>query len=152
MDGVRATDRLYSCFRKSEALNLSFLNQVLHRAGHVFDRHVRIDAMLIEEIDVVGLQSLERGFGHVLDVVGPAIGPALLVTLELEPKLGRNHHLITHGCERFAQKFFVFERAVSFGGIEECNTAFYGRSDQRDRLLLIGGWTVTIAKAHTAKP
>jgi hypothetical protein len=60
---VRATDRLHSCFRKTEVLDLTFLNQVFDGAGDVLNRHVRVNPMLIEQIDVVGLKSLERRFG-----------------------------------------------------------------------------------------
>ena len=87
MDGVSATDRLHSCFRKPEVLDLTFLNQILYRCRHLFDWHVRINAMLIEEIDGIGVDSLERGFGDLLDVLWPAIGPALLGTLEVKPNL-----------------------------------------------------------------
>src|SRR4030095_4160624 len=48
LDGVRATNRLRSRFGKAEVLYLAFLNQILHRAGHVFDWHGGIDAVLIE--------------------------------------------------------------------------------------------------------
>ena len=40
-------------------LDLAFGDQVLDRAGDILDRHVRIDAVLIEEIDAVGPQALE---------------------------------------------------------------------------------------------
>lgn len=36
MDRVRTTNRLHSCFRKSEVLDLTFLNQVLHRASEQY--------------------------------------------------------------------------------------------------------------------
>ena len=47
LNGVGAADRLHSCFRKAEVLDLAWLNQFLHRACDFFDRHVRIDPMLI---------------------------------------------------------------------------------------------------------
>ena len=78
LDGVGATDRLHSCFRKAEVLHLTFLNQVLHRSRHVFDRHVRVDAVLIEQIDDIDLESLERGLGDLLDVLRPTIQAHLL--------------------------------------------------------------------------
>ena len=74
---VRATDGLHARFRKSEVLHLALLNQVLHRSRHVFDRHVRIDAVLIEQIDDIGLEALERGFGDLLDVLRPAVQSGL---------------------------------------------------------------------------
>ena len=46
-----AADRLCARFREAEVLDLALLNQFLHRARNVFDRHVQVDAMLIEKID-----------------------------------------------------------------------------------------------------
>ena len=48
-------------------------DQVLHRAGDVLDRHFGIDAVLVEQIDGVDLEPLERGVGDLLDVLGPAV-------------------------------------------------------------------------------
>src|SRR5829696_5589789 len=72
LNGMGAPDRLHACFGKAEVLDLAFLDQLLHRAGNVFDRHARIDAVLIEEIDAVGLQALERGLSDLPDVLWPA--------------------------------------------------------------------------------
>jgi len=35
------------------------LDQILHRPRHVFDRHVWVDAVLIEEVDRLDPESLE---------------------------------------------------------------------------------------------
>ena len=51
---------LCPCFRQSEVLHLAFLNQALHRPRYLFNGHVRIDAMLIEEIDGVDLEPCQR--------------------------------------------------------------------------------------------
>ena len=79
--GCTACARRIVCtpgFGKTEVLNLTLLNQILHRSGHVFDRHVRINAVLIEQIDRIGLESLERGFGDFLDVLRPTVQADLL--------------------------------------------------------------------------
>ena len=96
LDRVRAADRLHACFGQAEVLDLAFLDQVLHRAGHVFDRHVRIDAVLIEQIDALDLEPLERGLGDLSDVLRPAVQATLLARLriEVEPELGGDHHLL----------------------------------------------------------
>ena len=60
---MRAPDGLRAGLGQSEMLDLALADQVLHRAGDVLDRHVRVDAVLIEQIDGVGLEPLERGFG-----------------------------------------------------------------------------------------
>ena len=61
LDRMGAADRLRSRFRKAEVLHLAFLDEFLHRSRHIFDRHVGIDAVLIEEIDGIDPEPLERG-------------------------------------------------------------------------------------------
>ena len=58
MDGVRAADRLLAGLRESEKAHLPGAHQLGHRADDVLDRHGRIDAMLVEQVDVVGPQPL----------------------------------------------------------------------------------------------
>jgi hypothetical protein len=137
LDGVCATDRLHACFRKAEVLNLIFLNQVLHRPRNVFDWHVRVNAVLIEQINGVDLEPLERALGGLLDVLRPAVQarqtlhPAgVELRIEVEPELGGDDHLLAKGGEGFAYELFVRERTLDFGGVEECDAAFDGRPKQ----------------------
>ena len=137
---VCAADGLHARFGKSEVLHLALLDQVLHGSGHVFDRHVRVDAVLIEQVDDVGLEPLERGLDDLLDVLGPAVqGSPLASVLRIrrQAELGGDHHLVAERSERFAHEFFVGERAVDFGGVEERDAAFDGRADQGDPFLLV---------------
>jgi hypothetical protein len=53
---------------------------------------------------------------------------------------------------RLADEFFVRERAVGFGSIEEGDAAIDRGANQRDHLCLIAGRTVARAHAHTAEP
>ena len=55
--------------------DLSFRDQLLDRSGNFFDRHVRVAAVLIEEIDAVGLESLKRRVRDHPDTFRPAIEP-----------------------------------------------------------------------------
>ena len=73
LHGVRAADGLRARLGKAEVLHLAFADQLLDRARDVLDRHVRIDAVLIEQIDDVGLEPLERSLGDLLDVLRPAV-------------------------------------------------------------------------------
>ena len=73
LDSVCATDCLHSWFRKSEVLHLTLLNQVLHGSRNVFDIHVRINTVLVKQIDDIGLESPEGGLGDFLDVLWPTI-------------------------------------------------------------------------------
>ena len=67
-------------------LDLALLDQLLDGAGDVFDRHVRVDAMLVEQIDTIGLQALQRGLDDGANTLGPAV-QALTASPSLKPNL-----------------------------------------------------------------
>ena len=71
--GMRAADGLNASLGQTEVLDLAFPDQVLDRSRYLFYRHVRVDAMLIEEIDGVDLEPFQGGFGDFPDVFGPAV-------------------------------------------------------------------------------
>ena len=73
LDRVRAADRLHARLGQAEVLHLALPDQLLHRAGHVLDRHVRVDAVLVEQVDAVGPEPLERRLDDLPDVLGPAV-------------------------------------------------------------------------------
>ena len=50
-------------FGEAEVPDLALADQVLHRAGHVLDRNLRVDAVLVEQVDGVDPEPLERRFG-----------------------------------------------------------------------------------------
>ena len=148
---MRATNRLHARFGQPEVFDLAFANQVLHRARDVLDRNVRVDAVLIEQIDPIGLESLQRRVGDLPDVRGPAVQTRLLAALELEAELRRNHHLIANRAERFPDELFVRERPVGFGGVEERDATVNGRADDRDAFFPARGRPVAEADAHAAE-
>ena len=59
LDGVGAADGLDAGFGEAEVLDLAFGDELLDGAGDVFDGDLGVDAVLVEEIDVVGLEALE---------------------------------------------------------------------------------------------
>src|SRR5436190_18517976 len=105
-----APQRLHACFRKSEVPDFACLNQIFYGSGYLFNRHVRIDAMLVENIDAIGLQSFERGIGDLFYVSGTAVCAGLLsLRSKCETKLCGYHDLIAKRSDRFANKFFIRE-------------------------------------------
>src|SRR5439155_27305023 len=56
---VRPADGLRCCFGKAEVLHFALLNQILHRSRYVFDRHFRVNTVLIKQIDRVDLESFQ---------------------------------------------------------------------------------------------
>ena len=73
---VCAANRLHARFRQPEVLHLALGDQLLHRARDVLDRHLRVDAMLVEQIDGSVRSRLQRRLGHLLDVLRPAVEAA----------------------------------------------------------------------------
>jgi hypothetical protein len=55
------------------------------RARDLLDRHVGIHAVLIEQIDPIRLEPLERRVGDLADVRRPAVQPRLLPPSNLNP-------------------------------------------------------------------
>ena len=57
--GMGATDIRDARLRQTEMQHLALLNEVFDRTGDVFHRHLRVDAVLVEQINVVGAQALQ---------------------------------------------------------------------------------------------
>src|SRR5690349_4351932 len=102
-----APDRLRAGLREAEMFHLAALNQLLYRARDLLDRHVRIDAMLVQQIDGVQFQPLERTIDDLPDVLGPAV--EVWKCLHVESELRRDDHLAAYRGEGFAQELFIRE-------------------------------------------
>jgi hypothetical protein len=91
--------------------DLALGDQLAHCPGDVLDRDVGVDAVLVEQVDPVGLQALERRVGHVPDVFRPAVQAAALpgAGVNVEPELGCYHDLIAYRGEGLAGEFLGVE-------------------------------------------
>jgi len=87
MDGVRAPNGIGTGLRESEVSDLALRDQLGYRPRDVFDGHVWIDPVLVEEIDDVGAEPLERRVGDPLDLLGPRVGPDILPSMMSHPNL-----------------------------------------------------------------
>src|SRR5208282_4529527 len=136
LDGVSATNRLGSRFRKAEVLHLAFPNQLLYGSGHVFDGHFRVDTMLVEQIDGIDLEPLKRSLSDLFNTLRAAIRTneaGTSVRLEFESELGGDHHFPVERRKSFAHEFFVREWTIDLSRIEECYAAFHGATENGDR-------------------
>ena len=118
--------------------------------GYDLDGRRRVDAMLVEEIDDIRLETAQGGFCHGTDRLRPAVHARSDLTV-LEAELGGDHHLVAEGCQRLAEQFFVVAGAVGFGGIKESDTQLECAADQFDGGATLGGRTVAVAQAHAAQ-
>ncbi|KIU33349.1 hypothetical protein SR39_13140 [Methylobacterium radiotolerans] len=69
-----AADARDACPRRAEVAHLALGGQIPHGPGHVLDRHGGVDPVLVEQVDKVCAQALERCLGYGADALGPATG------------------------------------------------------------------------------
>jgi hypothetical protein len=119
-------------------------------SGDVFDRDLGVDAVLVEQVDVVGAQPSQRALDGLGEVLWAAIEPGAGGAVVAEAELGGNHDLIADGREPFADDVFVAERPVRLGRVEERDAAVDGGAQHRDRSVALGGLAVVRAQAHAA--
>src|SRR5437868_10981190 len=98
-------------------LHLALLNQLLHGSGDFFYGNVWVHAVLIEQIDDVGTQPLQRSIGNFLDVLRTAVQttPTASIRCRLETELGGDLYLPTNRRQRFAYQFLIDQRPVNLG-------------------------------------
>jgi hypothetical protein len=143
IDGTPASE-------KAEVVDLACADQVLDRAGHVLDRHVRVDPVLVEQVDAVGLEPLERGVGDLPDPLRPAVHARLGIPV-LEAELGGDHYLVAERRQGLAHQLLVGEGAIGFGGVEERHSVLERVSDQRDRILFFQSGAIGEVQSHAAE-
>jgi len=138
---VSPPDGLSSRLGQGEVLHFAPLDEFLDGSRNILNRHGWIDAMLVEKIDHVNLQSLQRGVRHLPDVIGPAVDTiAGAVRIDAKPKLGGNHYLIAARRERFSDQYFVGERTIRLSSVKQCDAALdSGANDFDASSRSIGG-------------
>ena len=72
--GVGPADRAGRRFGQAPVLDLAGVDEFLDRSGDLFNGNVRIDTMLVVEIDRVDAEPTQRAFGSRPDGVGSATG------------------------------------------------------------------------------
>jgi hypothetical protein len=81
-------------------------DEFLHCSGHVFDGHVGVDTMLIEKVDHLGPQPLERFLDDYADALGPAVEAFVRVSVN-EAEFRGNHYVFAKRLQRLADDFLV---------------------------------------------
>ena len=135
-----ATDGLHIGFGEAKVLHLALLDQFLHGSCDVFDGHVGIDAVLVEDVNAVDVQTLQRCCGNLLDVLRAAVEAPpsrTSIWIEIKAELGGDHDLFADRGERFAQKQLIGERAIHFGRVKEGEVTIHGGVEERDHLPLV---------------
>jgi hypothetical protein len=70
---MSAADGSCSGLGEAEVADLAGLDEVFDCPGDVFNGHIGVDAMLVEEVDDAGVKALERGVRDFFDVLRAAV-------------------------------------------------------------------------------
>ena len=73
---MRSPNRVRSGFGEPDVADLAVGDQLGEGPDGVFDGGLRVDAVLVVEVDVVGAEPLERAFDRGLNIVGAAVDDA----------------------------------------------------------------------------
>ena len=85
---MSAANDINACFGKSEMPDFSGINQIFDRARRFFNRHVRINAVLIKKVNIIGSQTFERSIANFFNMFRSAVQSRvvrLLLALVLKP-------------------------------------------------------------------
>ena len=117
--------------------HLALVHQVRDRTSHVLDRHLRVDAVLIEQVHPVGTEALQRPFHGPTDaggIAGHAAAELAGLGVDVETELGRDLDLVAEARHRLAEDALALEGSVDFGAVEEGDALVEGGADQRDHV------------------
>ena len=115
--------------------NLALRHQVLDGAGDVLDRHLRIDPVLVEQINPVRPQALERAFDGLLDMVRTADETGTTLSrlgVDVPAELAGDDDFVPERCNGVAKNPFAFKGTVGFRSVEKSDAAIVGRTDDVD--------------------
>ena len=139
MHGVGAADRVHPGLGQPDVAHLALRDQLRDRADGVLDRRVRVDAVLVVQIDVVGAEAAQRTLDRGADVGRAAVQVAWAAAgVRDHAELRGQHHLVAAALERLADEFLVGVRAVDLGGVDERDAEVERAVDGADRLRVVG--------------
>src|SRR5438876_5648022 len=110
--------------------------------------------VLVEQVDRLDAQPLQRAFGRLPDAFGAAVEPvrtARAARTKVVAKLGGDDDVLPERLQRLAYEFLVGERAVDLGGVEEGDAALYHRPNERDHLPTVRSRATVVVQAHAAQ-
>ena len=106
--GVGAADRVGAGLGQADVADLALGDQLGQRADGVLDRGVRVDPVLVVQVDVVGAEPLQRALDRGADVGRAAVEDAgAAAGVRDEAELRRQHDLVAAALDGPADELLV---------------------------------------------
>jgi hypothetical protein len=117
---------------------LPFGHQLGHGADRVLDGCVRVDPVLVVQVDVIRAQPTQRPFDRGTDVRGAAVEIAWSAAgMGDHSELCRHHYLVATALDGSPDEFLVGVRPVDLGGVDERHTEVERAMDRADGLGIV---------------
>src|SRR5205823_4502814 len=118
----------------------------------LFNRGVRVDTMLIEEIDAFNAKAAQTSFTCLLHVSRFSVDAAKsgIARSAQNSKLCRENNLIAVSLQNPSDEFFVCVRTISVRRVEERDAEFESAIQCRDRFFFIAS-AVEIGHPHATE-
>ncbi len=129
---------------KSEMQHLSLTDQFGHRLRHFLNRDIRVNPVLIVQINVICPQSFERTFCRPADRFRPGIQSCHSAVVHAPSKFRRQNDLISDRLKRLADQLLILSRRVCLRGIKEGLPHLRGSSEKPDALFLFRKRRITL--------
>jgi hypothetical protein len=147
-----AADRSDAGLGHPEVVDHAGLDELFDGAGDVLDGDVRVDAVLVEQVDGLGPQATEGTLDGGADVVRSAGDTDLLAVLvEREPELCGDDDILADGLQCLSHQLLVVEGAVDLSGVEQGDAPVHRGTDESDHLVSWWSGTERLAHAHAAQ-
>src|SRR5437762_13748601 len=121
MHRMRASDTNGAGFGQTEITHLAGANQLRHRAYGFVDGCLRIDPMLIIEIDAINAEPAQARFARLLHIHRFPVNPAKpwRIRVAQDSELCRDNHAMAFVANAASEQMFIRVRTINVGGIEK---------------------------------
>ena len=150
--GMRLAQRRGGDLRQADRPDLPLVHQIRQRPDAVRDRHVRILAVQVIQIDHVGLQARQAVIAHAPQCVRARVDrpPARLVAEH--PALAGQHDIGAMRLEDGAEELLVGAESIEGGGVEHRDAALERRAQDAFRHIPWRRRGVGVAQVHAPEP
>src|SRR3954453_4988732 len=151
MDGVCPPERLRTRLGQPEMAHLAGPHQFRHGAARLLDRRVRIDPVLVVEVDRLDSEPPEARLAGLAHVVRPSVDPQEgAVRGAYVAELGGDHDLIAPVADGAPDQLLVSADSLHVGGVQERDPEIDGAVDGGHRLRLVASG-IKVRHAHAAE-
>src|SRR5947207_776952 len=151
MHRMGTADALGVRLAEAEMAHLALLDEAAHRTDRVLDRHARIDAVLVVEVDRVDPEPLQAGLAGLLHVFGAAVDAVGAAGLAGLAEFGGDDDLVRPALQRAAEQFLVVAPAIHVRAVEMID-AELDRAPEQGLGCLVVARSVGAGQGHAAEP